>query len=131
MSVGAVDMINFWTPETMPARYAGRHIYRHNPNVTLMRTTAPENAEIGRWIGDKLNQCPGPVHMLLPQNGVSALDIEGGEFWDPAADAALFDALEQTVHPTSTRRVTRLPFHINDPEFADVAVRSFREISPN
>ncbi|KFC64510.1 hypothetical protein FF80_03133 [Devosia sp. LC5] len=131
MSVGAVDMINFWAPETIPARYAGRHIYRHNPNVTLMRTTAEENAEIGRWIGGRLNQCQGPVHMLLPQNGVSALDIEGGAFWDPAADAALFDALEQTVYPTATRRVTRLPFHINAPEFADAAVRSFREISSN
>jgi uncharacterized protein (UPF0261 family) len=131
MSVGAVDMINFWAPETIPARYAGRHIYRHNPNVTLMRTTVEENAKIGRWIGDKLNQCQGPVHMLLPQHGVSALDIEGGEFWDPAADAALFDALEQSVYHTATRRVTRLPFHINEPEFADAAVRSFREISPN
>ncbi|UXN69472.1 Tm-1-like ATP-binding domain-containing protein [Devosia neptuniae] len=131
MSVGAVDMINFWALETMPAHYAGRRIYRHNPNVTLMRTTVEENVEIGRWIGDRLNQCQGPVHMLLPQNGVSALDIEGGAFWDPAADAALFDALEQTVHHTASRRVTRLPFHINAPEFADAAVRSFREISPN
>jgi uncharacterized protein (UPF0261 family) len=131
MSVGAVDMINFWAPETMPACYSGRQLYRHNPNVTLMRTTPPENAEVGRWIGAKLNQCLGPVHMLLPQNGVSALDIEGGEFWDPVADAALFDALEETINQTATRRVTRLPFHINAPEFADAAVRSFREISPN
>lgn len=131
MSVGAVDMINFWALETMPAHYVGRRIYRHNPNVTLMRTTVEENVEIGRWIGDRLNQCQGPVRMLLPQNGVSALDIEGGAFWDPAADAALFDALEQTVHHTASRRVTRLPFHINAPEFADAAVRSFREISPN
>jgi uncharacterized protein (UPF0261 family) len=131
MSVGAVDMINFWALETMPAHYAGRRIYRHNPNVTLMRTTVEENVEIGRWIGDRLNQCQGPVHMLLPQNGVSALDIEGGAFWDPAADAALFDALEQTINHTAARRVTRLPFHINAPEFADATVRSFREISHN
>lgn len=131
LSVGALDMINFWAPETMPNRYAGRHIYRHNPNVTLMRTTPQENAEIGHWIGDKLNQCYGPVHLLLPEKGVSALDIEGGAFWDPAADAALFEALEHTVHQTASRRITRLPLHINAPEFADAAVRAFREISTN
>ncbi len=84
LSVGACDMINFWAPETMPARLADREIYRHNAQITLMRTTPAENAEIGRWIGKKLNCCDGPVHLLLPEKGVSALDIEGGPFWDPA-----------------------------------------------
>jgi uncharacterized protein (UPF0261 family) len=131
VSVGACDMVNFWAPETMPERYAGRHIYRHNPKVTLMRTTARENGEVGRWIGERLNRCNGPLTLLLPEKGVSALDIEGGPFWDPQADAALFDALETTVRQTGTRRIMRLPLHINDPEFADAAVRCFREISGN
>lgn len=129
LSVGACDMINFWAPETMPARYADRLIYRHNAQITLMRTTPAENAEIGRWIGKKLNRCDGPVHLLLPEKGVSALDIEGGPFWDPDADAALFEALESTVKLTTSRRITRLPLHINNPAFADAAVRSFREIA--
>jgi uncharacterized protein (UPF0261 family) len=129
VSVGALDMVNFWAPETMPDRYKDRKIYRHNPNVTLMRTTQQENAEMGRWIGDKLNLCEGPVRLLLPEKGLSALDIEGGDFWDPEADKALFDALEHTVLQTDNRQIVRLPFHINQPEFAEAAIAAFRDIS--
>ncbi|MBX4892312.1 Tm-1-like ATP-binding domain-containing protein (plasmid) [Rhizobium bangladeshense] len=128
-SVGALDMVNFWAPDTVPERYAGRLFYRHNPNVTLMRTTSAECAQIGRWIGDKLNLCHGPVCFLIPEKGVSALDIEGGAFFDPQADAALFAALEATVKPTASRRIVRLPLHINDPDFAEAAVAAYRDIA--
>jgi uncharacterized protein (UPF0261 family) len=127
-SLGACDMINFWAPETMPDKYKGRHIYRHNANVTLMRTTPEENRAIGEWIGNKLNACDGPVRFLIPERGVSALDIEGGDFWDPAADAALFSALIDTVHLTDTRKLIRVPAHINDHAFAQAAVDAFNEI---
>ena len=126
-SVGACDMINFWAPETMPEKYKDRLIYRHNPNVTLMRTTPDENRAIGTWIAGKLNACEGPVRLLIPEKGVSMIDIDGGAFWDPAADAALFEAIETTIADPS--RVTRLPLHINDPAFADAAVAAFREIA--
>ena len=128
-SVGALDMVNFWAPSTIPEKYSSRLFYEHNPNVTLMRTTADECRRIGEWIGEKLSQCEGPVRFLIPEKGVSALDIEGGAFWDPEADAALFQAIERTIRPTATRRVERLPLHINDPEFAEAAVKAFREIS--
>ncbi|TCU14486.1 Tm-1-like ATP-binding domain-containing protein [Rhizobium sullae] len=128
-SVGALDMVNFWAPETVPAHYAGRLFYRHNPNVTLMRTTAAECAQIGRWIGEKLNLCNGPVRFLIPEKGVSALDIEGGVFFDRQADAALIAALEATVKPTASRRMVRLPLHINDPQFAEAAVAAYRDIA--
>ena len=128
-SVGALDMVNFWAPSTIPEKYSSRLFYEHNPNVTLMRTTADECRRIGEWIGEKLSQCEGPVRFLIPEKGVSALDIEGGAFWDPEADAALFQAIERTIRPTATRRVERLPLHINDPEFAEAAVKAFREIA--
>ena len=128
-SAGALDMVNFWAPDTVPARYAGRTFYRHNPNVTLMRTTPEECREIGAWIADKLNACRGPVRFLIPDRGVSALDAPGGAFDDPAADAALFNALETGIEATADRRVTRLPLHINDPEFADALVAAYREIA--
>jgi uncharacterized protein (UPF0261 family) len=128
-SVGALDMVNFWAPSTVPEKYAGRLFYRHNPNVTLMRTTAEECARIGRWIGERLNLCDGPVRLLLPEMGVSALDIEGGAFHDPTADAALFAALESTIRITPSRRIQRLPFHINDAGFADAIVATYREIA--
>ena len=128
-SVGALDMINFWAPETVPAQWQARLFYQHNPNVTLMRTTAEECRTIGEWIGEKLNACEGPVRFLIPEKGVSALDIEGGAFWDPEADSELFDALEATVRQTANRRIERLPLHINEPEFAEAAVAAFREIA--
>ena len=127
-SVGALDMVNFWAPSTIPEKYSSRLFYEHNPNVTLMRTTGEECRRIGEWIGEKLSQCEGPVRFLIPEKGVSALDIEGGAFWDPEADAALFQAIERTVRPTTTRRIERVPLHINDPAFAEAAVKAFREI---
>lgn len=128
-SVGALDMINFWAPSTIPDKYKGRHFYEHNPNVTLMRATADECRAIGKWIGDKLNACEGEVRFLIPERGVSALDIEGGPFWNPEADAALFNAVETTIRQTDKRRVIRLPLHINDPEFAKAAVATFNDIA--
>lgn len=128
-STGALDMVNFWAPETVPAPWQARLLYQHNPNVTLMRTTAEECREIGAWIGQKLDACEGPVRFLIPEKGVSALDIEGGAFFDPEADDALFTAIETAVTQTPLRRIERLPFHINDPQFAEAAVAAFREIA--
>jgi uncharacterized protein (UPF0261 family)/ABC-type branched-subunit amino acid transport system ATPase component len=130
-SVGALDMVTFRAPETVPERYKGRNFYPHNPQVTLMRTTAEENERMGRWIGERLNQMEAPVRFLLPEGGVSALDAPGQPFHDPAADAALFKALEQTVRRTSSRQLIRLPYHINDPQFAAALVDAFRALHGN
>ncbi len=123
-SVGALDMVNFWAPETIPDRYRDRLFHVHNPNVTLMRTTAEENRAMGAWIAERLNAFRGPVRVLIPEAGVSALDIAGGAFFDPEADAALFDALEAGLR----ERPVRLPLHINDPAFADALVGAWREL---
>jgi uncharacterized protein (UPF0261 family) len=128
-SAGALDMINFWAFASVPESLRERNLYRHNPNVTLMRTTAEECQAIGAWIGAKLNACDGEVRFLIPEKGVSALDIEGGPFFDPEADAALFSALESTVRQTASRRVIRLPLHINDPAFAEAAASTFLELT--
>jgi uncharacterized protein (UPF0261 family) len=128
-SVGAVDMVNFGALETVPERFKGRNLYVHNPQVTLMRTTPEENALIGRWIGERLNACEGPVRFLLPEGGVSLIDAPGKPFHDPEADAALFEAVEGTVKRTGRRRVARLPHAVNDPEFAAALVAAFREVT--
>lgn len=127
-SCGALDMVNFAGRDSLPERYRQRLLYEHNPQITLMRTTAEENARMGRWIGEKLNRSLGPVRFLLPEGGVSALDAPGQPFHDPEADAALFEALEQTVEQTPERQLIRTPFHINDPEFAAALVEHFREV---
>jgi uncharacterized protein (UPF0261 family) len=128
-SVGALDMVNFWAPPTIPERYRDRLFYEHNPNVTLMRTTPDECRKIGEWVGARLSRCQGPVRFLIPEKGVSALDIEGGAFFNPKADAALFEAIERTIQPNANRQVTRLPLHINDPEFAKAAAAAFLDIA--
>ncbi|WP_296573153.1 ABC transporter permease [Phreatobacter sp.] len=124
-SVGALDMVNFAAPDTVPQHYRGRNLYPHNPQVTLMRTTADENTRIGRWIGERLNLMEGPVRFLIPEGGVSSLDAPGKPFFDPEADAALFQALADTVRITANRQLIRLPHHINDPAFAQALVREF------
>ncbi|QFT64406.1 Tm-1-like ATP-binding domain-containing protein [Roseivivax sp. THAF30] len=128
-SVGALDMVNFGAADTVPERYADRLFYEHNPQVTLMRTTPEENAEMGRWLGAKLNACEGQVRFLLPEGGVSALDAPDAAFHDEDARAALFEALEASVKQTETRRLVRVPHHINDSAFADALVSEWREIT--
>ncbi|MEQ8589560.1 MAG: ABC transporter permease [Roseitalea porphyridii] len=127
-SVGALDMVNFAAPETVPEKYKDRTFYNHNPQVTLMRTTAEECAKMGRWIGERLNQMEGQVRFFLPEGGVSALDAPGQAFHDPKARAALYDALDSTVRQTSNRQLIRLPHHINDPAFAAAVVGAFRAL---
>jgi uncharacterized protein (UPF0261 family) len=126
-SCGALDMINFRTPSTVPARYRKRRTHRHNPFITLVRTTPEENRSVGKWIGEKLNQCEGPVRFLIPEKGVSTLDAPEQPFFDPEADEALFGAIEATVRVTGSRVVTRLPFHINDPLFGTALAQNFLE----
>lgn len=127
-SVGALDMVNFGAPETVPAQLRNRLLYYHNPQVTLMRTTAADCHDIGVWIAQRLNLCQGPVRLMLPEGGISALDAAGAAFHDPAARAALFDALEATLVQTPHRQINRLPYHINHPAFATACVAAFHNI---
>lgn len=127
-SVGALDMVNFAAPDTVPDQYRGRLFYQHNPQVTLMRTTAQENAQLGRWIGERLNLMEGQVRFFLPEGGVSALDAPGKPFDDPSARRALFEAIEGTVRQTPSRQIIRLPHNINAPEFAAAITVAFRTL---
>lgn len=130
LSLGAVDMVNFGTRDSVPERFHSRNLHSHNAQVTLMRTTPEENRQIARWITAKLNQSVAPLRLLIPERGLSALDAVGQPFYDPQADAALFDELEATLQPTADRRLIRLPYHINDPAFAQALVEHFSELSP-
>ena len=128
-SCGALDMVNFWAMDTVPERFRGRKLHRHNQNVTLMRTTPEEAARIGTFIVEKLNRMDGPVRFLIPEGGVSGVDAPDRPFWDPAADKALFDAIAGGFRTGANRRLMRLPHHINDPAFADALVAAFNEIA--
>jgi uncharacterized protein (UPF0261 family) len=127
-SVGALDMVNFGAPDTVPERYRGRLLHQHNPQVTLMRTQPTENAAMGRWIGDRLNLMEGPVRFLLPEGGVSALDEAGKPFFDAAAREARFGAVAARGRHRASRQLVRLPNHINSPAFGVARVQHFRAL---
>lgn len=128
VSLGALDMVNFGPKETVPERFAGRLFHIHNPTVTLMRTTPDENAALGRRIAEVLSRATGPTVVLIPLGGVSALDAPGQPFFDPAADAALFEAVSEGLSGHPSVRVERRPEHINDPAFAEAAARALLEL---
>lgn len=122
---GCLDMVNFWAPETVPEKFKGRLFYQWNPNVTLMRTTPEENAELGRILAEKANRSTGPVVFFLPLKGLSMLDAPGQPFWWPEADQALFGAIKRHVRPDIP--VYELDYNINDLEFADAVAAKMLE----
>ena len=125
VSTGALDMVNFYAPESVPAKFAHRTFYQHNPNVTLMRTSPEECAAIGAVIARKLSAASGSVSVLLPGRGVSAIDKEGQPFDDPAARRALHDAIRSGLRGVEA---IELDLHINDEAFADAAAQKLLEL---
>jgi uncharacterized protein (UPF0261 family) len=119
VSLGALDMVNFGARESIPAKYAERKLYPHNPLVTLMRTTREENAELGRIIAAKLSRAKGPTVLMIPKKGVSAIDVEGKPFYDAEADDALFTALRTNITPNVT--LVEMDADINSDAFATEA----------
>jgi uncharacterized protein (UPF0261 family) len=113
----------------VPERFRGRTLYEHNPQVTLMRTTPDECRTAAAFLADGLNACPGPVRLVLPLGGVSALDAPGMPFADAEADAALFDTLRERFRQTEDHRLVESPHHVNDPEFAATLVAALDEIA--
>jgi uncharacterized protein (UPF0261 family) len=118
VSLGALDMVNFGAWDTVPAQFKDRTLYKHNPTVTLMRTTPAECAELGRIIAEKLNKTTGPTALFVPLRGVSMIDAPGQPFHAPEADQALFEALRKHLDRTKVDLV-ELELHINDPAFAE------------
>lgn len=117
VSLGALDMVNFGPPDTIPAIFKERNFYPHNPTVTLMRTTVEECCRLGEIIAGKLNRAKGPTFLFLPLGGVSMIDAPGQPFYGPAEDAALFETLRQNVDPAKVTLI-EMDQNINDDAFA-------------
>jgi uncharacterized protein (UPF0261 family) len=126
ISLGALDMVNFGPPDTVPLKFRDRRFYQHNPNVTLMRTTPEENDRLGKEIAEKASAARGPTAVIVPRHGVSAIDAPGKPFWWPEADAALFQSLRNWISPNV--ELVELDLHINDAEFAAQAVATLRRL---
>lgn len=119
---GCLDMVNFYAPETVPAKFRGRTFYQHNPQTTLMRTTPEECAQLGKLIAEKLNRSTGPVSVLIPLRAISVISAPGQKFHDPAADEALFDALKKNLRHDI--EVIELDCAINDRSFAEACAET-------
>jgi uncharacterized protein (UPF0261 family) len=128
VSTGCLDMVNFGPPETVPAKFAGRKFYQHNPQVTLMRTTPEECAQLGKILAEKLNRSTGPVKVLLPLRGGSVISAPGGPFHDAAADRELIAALRKNLRTDFV--VIELDANINDPKFAEACANALLQLLP-
>lgn len=122
VSVGALDMVNFGPMDTVPAQFKDRNLYKHNPTVTLMRTTADELKSIGHEIASRLADATGKTTLMLPLKGVSMIDVEGQPFYDAEADKALFDTLRTELEGSNVE-IVELDTDINDKEFAVAAAQ--------
>jgi uncharacterized protein (UPF0261 family) len=123
---GCVDMANFWGIDTVPEKYQGRNLYQWNPNVTLLRTNAEENVKMGEMLAAAANAASAPVAIVLPLKGVSQLDSPGGQFWDPEADRACYDAIKRNLKPGIP--VIEVDHNINDPEFSGKVAETLLEM---
>ena len=117
---GCLDMVNFGSPESVPAKFAGRSFYQHNPQITLMRTTPDECQRLGEILAEKVNGSKASVTVLIPLRGISVISAVGQPFHDPAADAALFASLKANLRKDIP--VRELGCTINDPAFAEACV---------
>lgn len=126
VSLGALDMVNFGPMETVPEKFRQRNLYKHNPTVTLMRTTPEECAELGRIIARKLNQAKGPTVLFIPLRGISMIATEGSAFYDAEADRALIDTLKAGLQENV--EVHELDMEINDPRFARAMAQRMDEL---
>ncbi len=122
---GALDMVNFGPPDTVPEKFSDRLFYQHNPTVTLMRTTAEETAELGRIMARKLSQAQGPTTVIIPTQGISAIDKTGQPFDSPEARAAWIDNLK--AHIGDNVAIIEMDAHINDDEFATTLAETLLE----
>ena len=127
VSVGALDMVNFGPYDTVPRQFSQRNLYKHNPTVTLMRTSVEENKEIGRKIAEKLNMADGKTALFIPRKGVSLIDVEGQPFYGPEEDAALFETLINNIN-NNVVEIIEMDCAINDDAFAEAAAQKLIDL---
>lgn len=130
VSVGACDMVNFGPIDTVPEKFSGRNLYKHNPTVTLMRTTEPENAKIGKVLAEKWNKAETNMDVMLPCEGVSMIDAEGQPFDGPKEREILFETIKSGI-TNPLVRITSCNFNINDKEFAETAAEKLINLIEN
>jgi uncharacterized protein (UPF0261 family) len=119
---GAIEVLVFNEPETVPAQYRDRRLVRHSPQITDLRLNRKEMADVGREVGRRLGSTKDDAVFLVPKAGYDSYATEGEAFFDPDADAAFVEALRASV-PDRVAVVER-DLDINDPAFATEAAKT-------
>ena len=121
---GCLDMVNFGEKASVPAKFAGRNFYIHNPQITLMRTTADECRQLGEIVAKKANAYKAGTAIMIPRKAISVISAAGQPFHDAAADEALFTALKANAKVP----VQEFDLAINDKEFAQACAYKLIEL---
>ncbi len=121
---GCLDMVNFGEMASVPAKFKGRNFYIHNPQITLMRTTADECRQLGEIIANKANSYRAGTAIMIPRKAISVISAPGQPFHDSAADEALFTSLKANA----TVPVQEFDLAINDKEFAQACAYKLIEL---
>jgi uncharacterized protein (UPF0261 family) len=116
---GAIEVLVFNEPETVPARYRDRTLLRHSPQITDVRLNKSEMADVGREVAKRLQYTKSRAVFLVPTEGYDSYAVKGGGFHDPEADAAFVTELKAGV-PDNIEVMERKT-HIEDPQFATEA----------
>jgi uncharacterized protein (UPF0261 family) len=127
VSTGALDMVNFGPIDSVPKEFKDRNLYKHNPTVTLMRTTAAENKKLAEIIAEKLNKAESKTALFLPLKGVSMIDAEGQPFYGPDEDKMLFETLRKNIDLEKVEIIEK-DLHINDEEYALALAKKMIEL---
>jgi len=121
---GCLDMVNFGERASVPAKFEGRNFYIHNPQITLMRTTADECRQLGEIVAKKANAYQAGTAIMIPRKAISVISAVGQPFHDSAADEALFSALKANAKVP----VQEFDLAINDKEFAQACAYKLIEL---
>jgi uncharacterized protein (UPF0261 family) len=123
---GAIEVLVYNEPETVPPPYNTRRLVRHSPKITDVRLNAEEMGRVGEEVARRLEHTKQPAAFMIPKGGFDSYDAEGGEFWDPESDAAFVRALQKNL-PGNIELVER-PENIEAPAFAEAAARKLIEL---
>ena len=123
---GCIDFITCGPWAKAEEEFPGRVMFRHNPELTLVRLRSAEMAQLGSVFAQKANAAEGPTSILIPTGGFSVCDVRGGPFWDPEADGAFIKSLQAEIRPGI--RVEVSDAHINDARFADAAASELLQL---
>lgn len=127
VSLGALDMVNFGPFDTVPPKFLERNLYKHNPTVTLMRTTKAENEALGKIIAEKLNHAKGKTVLMIPADGVSGIDTSENPFYGPEEDLILINTLLKHLDNDQVTVIERNQ-NINDQAFAEESAQVLIEL---